>query len=355
MFLVGEVILLAKYRPRIVVVGAGIIGSAITYNLAIRGADVLLLEKGHSAGCGVTARAFGWINVINGTPGDQNYALWRKAVVEYQHLKDALPTAFSSARSGSLIWKATAQETEQFAELHRDAGEDVELLQASDLRRLVPRLRQVPDVAALSPNDLALDPRNLAKDLVTAAVAAGGTTRFDAEVCAIDAVNGKVSGVRVGDETIKADVVVMAAGADIQALTDRLGIETDLTTSPALLLRYACNRPIINHILRGPRLEIRQAADNALLVAKSYVATGDENGPQLIGEKFLAVMKEELDLPSDVALKNAEVGERPVFSDGLPRLGLLSEVGNLYLAVGHPGVILAPLLGRMTAEEILEA
>jgi len=52
-------------------------------------------------------------------------------------------------------------------------------------------------------------------------------------------------------------------------------------------------------------------------------------------------------------LKKAEIGERPVFSDGLPRLGLLSEVGNLYLTVGHPGVILAPLIGRMTAQEIL--
>jgi len=45
------------------------------------------------------------------------------------------------------------------------------------------------------------------------------------------------------------------------------------------------------------RLEIRQAGDNTLLVAKSYVTNGDESGPQLIGEKMLAVMKDELDLP----------------------------------------------------------
>ncbi|UWU13897.1 FAD-binding oxidoreductase [Rhizobium sullae] len=345
---------MAQHRPRIVVIGAGIIGSAISYNLAIRGADVLLMDQGQMPGSGVTGKAFGWVNVINGTPGDNSYALWREAVAEFRNLKDALPTAFSRARSGTLLWKATAQETEQFAELHRSAGENVELLQRSALLELEPRLREVPDLAAFSPNDLALDPMRLAGDLVAAAIAAGGSTRFGAAVCAIDTINGKVSGVRVGDEIIAADVVVVAAGAGVLPLTDRLGVQTGLTTSPALLLRYACNRPIINYILRGPRLEIRQASDSTLLVAKSYVENGDENGPRLIGEKMLTVMKDELDLPDEVELKSAEIGDRPIFADGLPRLGFLQEIGSLYLAVGHPGVILAPLIGRMTAEELLE-
>ena len=345
---------MAQHRPRIVVVGAGIIGSAITYNLAIRGADVLLLDKGPTAGSGVTGRAFGWINVINGTPGDQNYGLWREAVAEYRALQVVLPTAFARARSGSLLWKNTAEETETFTELHRQAGERVELLLRKTIQELEPRIRQAPPLAAFSPDDLALDPGQLAVDLVAAAVAAGGSTLFGAAAYAIETVNGKVSGLRVEHESIAADIVVMSAGSGIQELTDGLGIQTDLTTSPALLLRYVCNRPIINHILRGPRLEIRQATDGTLLVAKSYVANGDENGPKLIGETLLAVIKDELDLPGEVILKSAEIGERPVFVDGLPRMGFLSEVENLYLAVGHPGVILAPLIGRMTAEEIMK-
>ena len=223
-------------------------------------------------------------------------------------MKDALPTPFSRARSGSLMWNATSQETEQFAELHRSAGESVELLQRSTLQGLEPRLRQVPDLAAFSPDDLALVPMQLAGDLVTAAIAAGGSTRFGAAVVAIDTVNGKVSGVRVrvGDEKIAADVVVVAAGAGVHTLTDRLGVQTGLTTSPALLLRYACDRPIINHILRGPRLEIRQTSDSTLLVAKSYVENGDENGPRLRRrENAGCEVKDELEIPDEVALKSA--------------------------------------------------
>ena len=345
---------MAQDKPRIVVIGAGIIGSAITYHLAIRGANVLLVDQASMPGAGVTGRAFGWINVINGTPGDSNYALWRQAVAEYLHLKDALPSALSHALSGSLLWKATAQETEQFAELHRSAGEVVDLLTRSAVEKLEPRLRKIPDLAAFSPNDIALDPGQLARDLVTAAISAGGRTRFGGAVSAIETIRDRVAGVRIGDEMIATDVVVVAAGPGVHDLTGRLGVHTGLTTSPALLLRYDCNRPFPNHILRGPRLEIRQARDNTLLVAKSYREGESEHGPRLIGENMLTVMRDELDLPEEVALKSAEIGDRPVFADGLPRLGFLREINSLYLAVGHPGVILAPLIGRLASEEILE-
>lgn len=112
--------------------------------------------------------------------------------------------------------------------------------------------------------------------------------------------------------------------------------------------------PVVSRILRGPRLEVRQSGDNTLFVAKSYVENGAENGPQAIGERTLAVMRDELDLPDAVMLSSADVGDRPIFADGLPRLGFLPQMDGLYVAAGHPGVILAPLIGRLTAEEILD-
>ncbi|MCW0000372.1 FAD-binding oxidoreductase [Pararhizobium sp. YC-54] len=342
------------HQPRIAVIGAGIIGSAITYNLAIRGANVLLLDESPKPGSGVTGRAFGWINVINGTPGHASYALWREAVAEYQLLKSALPEALSDARAGSLTWRATPQETEQLADLHKRAGEDVELLKRSVVAEWEPRLRRVPECAVFSRNDLALDPKRLAGTYVAAALAAGASARFDEKVAAIETANGRVTGIRVSDGTLKADVIVMAAGSATNVLVGELGIDTGIETSPALLLRYTCSMPVVGRILRGPRLEVRQAGDNTLLVAKSYVENGAENGPQAIGERTLAVMKDELDLPDNVMLASAEVGDRPIFADGLPRLGFLPQVHGLYVAAGHPGVILAPLVGRLTAEEIVD-
>lgn len=342
------------HPPRIVVIGAGILGAAITYNLAMRGADVLLLDEGPEPACGVTGRAFGWVNVVNGTPGHASYALWCKAVAEYRHLRAALPQALSDARPGSLIWRETPEATEQFADLHRRAGEDVEVLPRSIVAAWEPGLRRVPECAVFSRSDLALDPARLARTYVEAALAAGGAARFGERVAAIDTKNGRVAGLRLADGAVEADIVVMAAGSAIHGLAGGIGIDVGVETSPALLLRYACDTAVIGRILRGPRLEIRQAGDNSLLVAKSYVDDGTGNGPQAIGAQMLAVMRDELALADTVRLTGAAVGQRPVFADGLPRLGFLPQVEGLYVAVGHPGVILAPLIGRLTAEEIVD-
>jgi glycine/D-amino acid oxidase-like deaminating enzyme len=341
-------------QPRIVVIGAGILGSAIAYNLAIRGAHVVLLDEGPRPGSGVTGHAFGWINVINGTPSDASYPLWRQAVAEYQRLRAALPEAFSQARTGSLLWRATAQETEQLADLHQQAGEDVELVKAGVVARWEPRLRCVPEYAVFSRQDIALDPAQLAETLVAAAVAAGASLRLNETVVAIETTNGQASGIRTSDQIFSADIVVMAAAGGIRRLAAGVGIDTGIATSPALLLRYACDVPVINHILRGSRLEVRQAGNGMLFVAKSYVGDGSDNAPWSIGERILDVMKDELHLPAEVVLVGADVGQRPMFADGLPRLGFLPQVAGLYVASGHPGIILAPLLGRLAAEHMLE-
>ena len=48
------------------------------------------------------------------------------------------------------------------------------------------------------------------------------------------------------------------------------------------------------------------------------------------------------------------VGYRPMPLDGYPVLGLSRTVPNVYLAVTHSGVTLAPLVGEYTAIEILD-
>lgn len=341
-------------HPRIAVIGSGILGSAIAYNLAIRGADVQLIDEGPAPGSGVTGRAFGWVNTINGAPDHANYPLWREAIAEYRRLGTALPEALADARPGSVMWEARAEETEEFAALRLSAGENVELLAGRTLAEWEPRLRNVPDCAVFSPDDLALDPARLAASLAAAAVSAGASVRFDTKALALETANGRLTGVRLSEQILPADITIMAAAGGINALAGGVGIDVGVTTSPALLMRYACSAPVVSRILCGPRLEIRQARDNTIFVAKSYADDGGQDGARLIGERMLAVMREEFDIPEYVNLVSAAVGHRPVFADGLPRLGFLPGIEGLYVAVGHPGVILAPLIGRLAADEILD-
>ncbi|WP_164901754.1 NAD(P)/FAD-dependent oxidoreductase [Neorhizobium lilium] len=340
--------------PQIAVVGAGIIGCAIAYNLALRGANVVLVEEGPEPGHGVTGRAFGWVNVINGTPDNSNYTLWRKAIDEYRRLETVLPEAFSSARRGSLIWETTPEETEQLFDLHHRAGEEVELVKRDVLREWEPCLRHPPEHAVYSPRDLALDPAQLAKTLAAAAVGAGASIRFAENVLAVETANGRATALLTSSGSIPADIVVLAAGAGVNKLAAGLGIDIGLETSPAALLRYACSIPVVSRIVCAPRIEIRQARDNTLFIAKSFVPDGTDDLPQRMAETMLSVLREELGVPDDVAILDARVGHRPIFADRMPRAGFLPQIEGLYVAVGHPGVILAPLLGRLAAQEILD-
>jgi glycine/D-amino acid oxidase-like deaminating enzyme len=342
---------MASAKIRVIIIGAGIVGASLAFHFARRGATVHLVEENVQAGSGVTARAFGWVNIINIAPGAVNYRLVQEALTDYSRLQADLPDAFVAARPGSLFWLKDTAETEAFAAAHLAAGTDVELVDAAAIAAWEPNLLQPPACAIFSPGDLALDPARLARDLIDAA---GVTVTLGRQVESLILSGDRVSGVRLADGAIEADLVILAGGTAVDRLTESLGFRTGVEASPSIILRYGCAEPVVNRILRGPGLEIRQSADNMLHVAKGYIDDTSENAPERVGQRILKVMHERLRLPEGVSLVEAAAGCRPFFSDGMPRLGFLPGIEGAYVAVGHPGVILAPLLGRLAAEHVLE-
>lgn len=345
---------MASAKTRVIIVGAGIVGASLAFHFARRGATVHVVEEGARPGSGVTARAFGWVNIINIAPGAINYGLVQEALAEYARLQADLPAGFTAVRPGSLFWLESSAETEAFAAAHSAAGTDVELVDAATIAAWEPNLREPPACAAFSPRDLALDPARLSRELIDAAIAAGATATFGRRVERLLLSGDRVSGVRLPDGVIEADLVILAGGTAVDRLTENLGFRTGVEASPSIILRYSCAEPVANRILRGPGLEIRQSADNMLHVAKGYIDDTADNAPERVGERILKVMHERLRLPEGVTLVEAAAGYRPFFSDGMPRLGFLPGVEGAYAAVGHPGVILAPLLGRLAADHVLE-
>lgn len=339
-------------KRRIVIIGAGIFGTAMAYHLATPQTDVVLIESGPKPACGVTGRAFGWINTVHGMPGSESHSLWQRAVRDYPALIHDLPEISGFSRRGSLLWHTSTQETEHLFATRQDAGETVELVDRTAISRLEPYLRQVPETAVFSADDIAIDPIRLATTLLNAARTLGATVRFNETVSSIEMANGLVTGVQTSTGLIEADCVILAAGPGTDTLTKQLGIDIGMVLSPALLLRYACETPFVRHILDGPRVEVRQSLENTVFIAMSWHADMAE-APSIIGERFLSVLADEFDLPSPLSLINAEIGNRPTFEDKLPRLGFVPEVDGLYLATGHPGLILAPYLARLAARDIL--
>jgi glycine/D-amino acid oxidase-like deaminating enzyme len=343
-------------KLNIAVVGAGIVGASIAWHLARRGARVKLFDIGPGPASGVTSRAFGWVNLINGSPSTNiaSYRLRLEAIDAYRRLATELPDAVSGARRGSLVWEDTAEATQERVREHKAQGAPIEFVDGQTVARWEPSLRVVPECAAFSPDDLAVDPSVLTQAFVRAAAAQGTAMNFASRILCVETVNGRVSGLRTRDGTHPFDRVVLAAGTAIDELTSGLGVDIGVESSPAVLLRYSAPCAFLDRILCGPDIEVRQLDDHSLLAAAGYDGESEEHGPVAIGRRTLDAMKARFAVPAGVEFREAIVGQRPVFADGMPRLGHLPQVGGAYVVVGHPGIILAPLLGRLAAEELLD-
>src|SRR5882762_5232297 len=127
--------------PSVLIIGAGVIGASLAYELARRGSAVTVLDAAQ-AGSGTSAATFGWVNSND------------KAPAEYGHLNVlGLQAHERAARSiGGAGWfhqignvELARTETEfsaledKVARLAADTYEAV-LLTAADIRRLEPSL-----------------------------------------------------------------------------------------------------------------------------------------------------------------------------------------------------------------------
>lgn len=220
----------------IVVVGAGVVGAAVTYYLAVAGHRVSLCEQNDRPAAGVTGKGFGWINQIHADLRDQrSFNLRKEAIEEFRRLCVELPSAFTEARSGALVWKATETATVDFASNLMAAGVRLEIIDRSAFIRLEPHLAKYPPVAIHAADDLALEPVFLTEKLVQAAVSRGATLFCNAPVRRLRLKGDRLVGVELDSGFIAADVIALAAGSQTDALLGPLGASLGVTVDPRIL------------------------------------------------------------------------------------------------------------------------
>jgi glycine/D-amino acid oxidase-like deaminating enzyme len=334
----------------VVVVGAGVLGAAAAYYLTVAGHQVSLLERNDRPAAGVTAKGFGWINLIHVNPDDEaSFRLRVNALDEFQRLRKELPAAFVGARDGAIVWKSTETATTDLANSLLAAGVGLEIVDRAAFVGLEPNLVEYPSVAIHAADDLALDPAFLTAKLVEAAVARGAMLFCNVSVQRLRVRGNRVVGVDAGTMSIAADSVVLAAGPQTDELLDPLGMSLGVMISPALLLRYRAPTVRLSRILEGPRLEIRPSTDGTVTAAEDWPSDGDA---ETVALQVQTAIEDLFGAAGNVERLSTRVGQRPTFEDGLPRYGALAGLKGCHVVVGHPGIILAPLLGRKIAEGI---
>ncbi len=338
--------------PRIAVVGAGITGASVAWHLTRVGAAVTVLERSATASSGATGSSYGWVGTGSMLPGDSpsRFAMIRDALPEFARLTKALGPLPIAAR-GALVWSGTDAETDAFVAQQRDAGIGIELLDRAGITALEPFLKS-PALAAWAPEDFALEPALLAAQLLSGARASGARVAFNQEVSAIETRNGRVTGVVTTDGMLAVDAVVLANAARAAPLAARLNVHLPVHEAPAVLLEFDALPGCFHHLLCAADHEVRPRLGGGIVVAADMPNEGDD-GLDSLARQCLSDTQALLTAPAGLVLRSVRAAQRPLTTHGMPVRGFMPGIDGLYAVIGHPGVMLAPWLGRLAAQEIV--
>ncbi len=330
----------------VVVVGGGIRGVCIAYYLARAGVGVTLVEKGF-LGSGASSANTGLVNVSQKVPG--HYTLFSllsgdmypdfvaelEAEVDYQR-DGYLRVAETDADVEDLIQRAQTQS--------RVPGVKVEILDIRRARALEPALSPRIAAASFCAQDGNVDPLKLVRAVGRAARRHGALILHHREVTGIRVEGGRVAAVLTRDGEIAADVVVDAAGVFVPDVARMVGVEIPILPQRGQMFQIEALPPL----LRRPIQALRQLKSGTTMVGTTNEFVGhDRRVTYEAGAEILARAQRIVPALAGARVIRGWAGLRPMAPDGLPIYDAVPQVPGFFVAVGHSGITLAPITGRV--------
>ena len=336
----------------VVVIGAGIVGSACAAECAREGLSVAIVEAGIIGG-GATAAGMGHLVVMDDS--EAQFALTRYSQQLWDEISDELPREVEHDACGT-IW--IAADDEEMAEARRKArvyserGVPVEILDAQSLAEIEPQLRPGLVGGLRVPGDSVIYPPSAAQYFVNQALARGAQLFLGVAVETITS-----DGIRLRNGTsIAAGVIVNSAGSWSPQLTR--GLEVKKRKGHLVITdRYP-------NFLRHQLVELGylKSAHSVTADSVAFNIQPRQTGQLLIGSSRqydvdessvdVSILTRMLDraveyLPSLRKLSSLRTwtGFRAATPDKLPLIGPHAEHKRLYLATGHEGLGITTSLG----------
>lgn len=348
----------------VVIIGGGISGCSIAYNLAKKGVKgIIVVEKSFLAS-GSTGRCGAGIRMQWGA--EQNCRLSKLSVEFYENANEELKydRDIEFNQGGYLIVAGTEEENEQFkknVELQNRLGIPSVYLTPKEAKEIIPHMDETKILGAtFCEKDGHLNPFHTTEAYAKAAKRLGVEFMTFTEVIGIDTKAGRVTGVRTDKGYISTPIVVNAAGGYSKKIGEMAGIDIPVYAQRHQILVAEPVEPMQKPMYMGFSLNIyiQQTPHGSFIMGR-----GDDTEPTDLritsSWKFLEEMAKtccEL-LPP---LKNLNIvrqwaGLYTMTKDAQPIYGAVEELEGFYLAVGFSGhgFMLAPATGLLMAETIL--
>jgi glycine oxidase len=350
--------------PDVLIVGGGVIGCALAYELVDAGISVLLLEQ----------------NRLAGGPGASGASA---AILE--PLVTAPPTlarlSLESVRGTAELARALMDETGVDAELDRpgalhiaeDDGEAVllrayvtaaqalglpaEWLDGPGVRQAEPLLAPTIVGAAYLPDVYSVYAPRFVQQLAGAAIRRGAQVREGVAVARLCAAGSRVAVVETSDGPAMAGQVILATGAWTRPLAAQLGLHVPVGPQRGQIMALRSVGLTLRHVVHGAGGYLVPKRNGTIVVGATREAVGFDSRVTCAGLAFLAGLAQRL-APSlaGAAFVHAWAGLRPLMLDGSPPLiGRVPGYENAFIAAGHGpmGMTLAIGTARLLVDIML--
>ncbi|MCX4581197.1 FAD-binding oxidoreductase [Streptomyces sp. NBC_01571] len=343
------------------VIGVGIIGASVGWNLTRHGAKVVFIDAGQP-GEGVTNWSFSWVNASNKTVRKSYFDLNVAGMATYRELAAKIGPDSWWHPSGHLRWAddpVAEAKVLKTSELLTDWDYRVEVCTGAEVRRrFEPALTMRGEVPVwYYPDEAWVHGRHLVGRLVGQAVASGAELYSGVAVCAVGTgADGCIRTVALSDGSrLDVDTVVNAAGPSASQVAGLIARHLPMRREPGVVTRLDCAQVPVHRAMHAPHIEIRPDGDASVVLHSreidALISTGRD--PAELGRLLQESARHVVPELGSARVTQTRVSNRPIPADGFPSVGALPSVPGYYEAVSHSGITLGPVIGRLLAAEIL--
>lgn len=349
----------------VVVIGGGVVGCSIAYNLARRGQrDVVVVER-ETVGSGTTSKAAGGIRVQFPTETEIRFSL--EAIRVFERFEEEFGVDPGYKKIGYLFLVSDQKQLEGFQKriaLQHRLGCDVRVIAPDDARKLVPALRVDDLIAAVwGPGDGLAGPAEVTAGFARRARELGVKIVEGIRVESIERAGARVKGVTTSAGAIASPLVINAAGPSAARVARLAGAEIPVQprrrhiffTEPFPAIPGPV--PLTTDVTSG--FYFRKEMEQVLLSPGDVEDIGEDFDVPMDWSKVEdAVQKaiQRVPILGDARIAGGWAGLRPLTPDDHAIIGWTPGVEGFFVAVGFGGHGFqhSPATGRYVAEWLLD-
>ncbi|MBU0465809.1 MAG: FAD-binding oxidoreductase [Proteobacteria bacterium] len=337
----------------VLVIGAGVRGLSIAYSLAKAGVDVMVIEKRFVA-AGASGLNMGLVNISGKAP--EHYTLLSLMSANmYPNFIEELGADIEYERNGS--FPGIAKNPEDWERLNQVVTErnqvadiNMRMMDINEMRELEPDFSPQLLGGAYCPVDGGVNALKLTRALARAGLEKGVSIKSKCEVLDIRVSSNRIESVVTSLGNIGTHVVVNAAGIHVPAIAKMIGVEVPIFPERGQLIITEALPKFLSRAVES----YKQFADGQVLIGYANERVGENTWvtTEMISRFAKEVIQVFPILKQAKAIRCA-AALRPMTPDRLPIFEKVADISDFYIAVGHSGITLAPLTGKVFSDLII--